>query len=82
MGPGDGYLRRLFGRIWNQNPTLERLDWAFVGAVLSFVVCAGVFVLECDGLVDVRPGLFSLASFAFGDVDFIAIFLCKIGLDA
>jgi hypothetical protein len=45
------------------------------------VVCACVFVLEFPDLVYVGPWVFSLASFSRGDGDFIAIFLCKIGLD-
>jgi hypothetical protein len=81
VGPGDGYLRSLFGRIWGEDTAVEGLDWVFVGTFLSFVVCACVFVLEFPGLVYVGPWVFSLASFSRRDGDFIAIFLCKIGLD-
>ena len=81
MAFGNGNLCAVFGCVGRENTAVEGMGGLFFGAILSFVVCACVFVLECDGMVDVGPRIFKISSFVDWDGGCVAIFLYQIGVD-
>jgi hypothetical protein len=58
---------------------VERMVIAFVGPILSPMVCTGLFVLEFATLVDVVPRPISFQGFIVGFIGIVAVFLCKVG---